>query len=565
MEACMEFFKGADISSLLELENHGVKFYTKEGIECEALELCQKNGINSIRIRIWNEPFRIKESGGYCDLEHTILIARRIKEKNLHFLLDFHYSDFWADPGKQEKPAAWKHLNQEELVQAVYDYTRKVLERLREEHCMPDMVQIGNEIRSGMLFPDGEVPHYEQLAKLVNAGIQAVRDTDADIQVMIHLDQGGKFYYLREWFDAMFAAGMQQFDMIGVSYYPFWHGTFTDLKNSLESLVERYELPVMVVETAHPWRRCQDGFVTEEQEKIAGFQAGIEEQCTVMKLLMNIVASVKNQMGLGVYYWEPLVLPVEGQGSWANNMGMLDLNGRELPALQEFRFERERLCSDHIVKIYHPEPIVIELGKKLKLPDKVKTLQYDGNCSSYLVRWEKFQPESCGTYEIKGYVEAIDKQTQLKVSVVEKLPKCINLIKNADFSHNEANWMLIKKQDHIQVEIHHDEEYLQVSSNQYFDFTVCQEVRIVQAGTYTLRVMYRGTNTTGVNVKVYGEQVSGDQIIRKDKIIYPRDDMWVQYDIEGIVLQEGTFTVGIEMNVPPVMGKIKKFQLYKID
>ena len=118
----MEFFKGVDISSLLELENNGLRLYTKEGKACEALELCRKNGINSIRIRIWNEPSRIKEAGGYCDLEHTVLIARRIKEKNFHFLLDFHYSDFWADPGKQEKPEAWKRLDKDELVQAVYDY-----------------------------------------------------------------------------------------------------------------------------------------------------------------------------------------------------------------------------------------------------------------------------------------------------------------------------------------------------------------------------------------------------------------------------------------------------------
>lgn len=560
----MEFFKGVDISSLLELENNGLRLYTKEGKACEALELCRKNGINSIRIRIWNEPSRIKEAGGYCDLEHTVLIARRIKEKNFHFLLDFHYSDFWADPGKQEKPEAWKRLDKDELVQAVYDYTREVLVRLKEEHCMPDMVQIGNEIRSGMLFPDGEVPNYEQLAKLVNAGIQAVRDTDADIKVMIHLDQGGKFYYLKNWFDAMFAAGMHPFDIIGVSYYPFWHGTFTDLKNSLESLVDRYSLPVMVVETAHPWRRCQDGFVTEEQEKIAGFQAGIEEQCTVMKLLMNIVASVKNQMGLGVYYWEPLVLPMEGQGSWANNMGMLDLNGRELPAFEEFRFTRDQVCPHDMVKIYHPEPIVTERGKTLELPQTVEVLRYDGCRDRYPVAWERFQPENCGVYELKGFIDAIARQTQLKISVVDRLPEHTNLIKNADFSQGEANWMLIKKQDNIQVEINHQEGYLQVSSDQNFVFYICQDVQICHKGIYAFRVMYRGTNTTGVRVRMYGEQVSGDSIVKEEKIIYPTDDKWMQYDIEGIALTEGTFTVGLEMNTPPVMGKIKGFQLYRI-
>lgn len=563
LENEMKFFKGVDISSLLELEENGLKLYTADGEACEALELCRQNGVNSIRLRIWNEPSRVKEARGYCDLEHTVLLGKRIKEKEFHFLLDFHYSDFWADPGNQKKPEAWRELHGEELEQAVYDYTKKVLECLREENCMPDMVQIGNEIRSGMLFPDGEVPQYQELANLVNAGIQAVRDVDAGIQVMIHLDQGGKYYYLKNWFDEMFAAGMQPIDVIGVSYYPFWHGTFSDLKQTLEALVERYKLPVMVVETAHPWRRCEDGFVTEEQEKIAGFQAGIEQQSTVMRLLMNIVASVENQMGQGVYYWEPLVVPMEGQGTWANNMGMLDEEGKELPAFQEFRFERKMLCQNNIAKIYYPEPMITELGQQMDLPETIEVLRYNGCCESYPVVWEKKSMQECGVYELDGCIKDLEKQVQLQITVVEKLPKRINLIKNADFSQGEANWMIIRKQESTQVEINREESYLQVNSEQNFVFYLCQDVQICQKGTYALRVMYRGTNTTDVRIKMYGEQVSGEAIAKKEKMIYPTDDRWMQYEIDDISLKEGIFTVGIEIQAPPVMGKIKGFELYK--
>ncbi|MBQ8625829.1 MAG: glycosyl hydrolase 53 family protein [Agathobacter sp.] len=509
----MKFYKGVDISSLLELEENGLKLYAEDGQECEALELCKQNGVNSVRLRIWNDPSQVPEARGYCDLEHTVLFAKRIKAQNMHFMLDFHYSDFWADPGKQRKPAAWEALSPEALVQAVYNYTKEVLERLTAEGCQPDMVQVGNEIRSGMLFPDGEVPHFDQLAKLVNAGIQAVRDVNPDIQVMIHLDQGGKYIFLKEWFDSIIEAGLQSFDVIGVSYYPFWHGTFMDLKHSLDALAERYKLPVIVVETAHPWRRCADGFVTEEQEKIAGFCAGVTEQGEVMKLVMNIVASVPNEMGCGVYYWEPLVVPMEGQGSWGNNMGVLNLDGKVLPGFKEFGFEREDYSIEYMEKVF------AELERKAKE----------------------------------------------EAEAMSRMPAGTNLVKNPTFAQGETNWMLIKKQESIQTEINCEEGYLQVSSNQNFDFCVCQDVHIHTAGKYALSVQYRGTNTTDVRVLFYGEQVCCDTKVRVEKNIYPTDDMWMRYDIEGVELQEGTLNIGVWMNTPPVMGKIKEFKLWRVE
>ena len=509
----MNFYKGVDISSLLELEDNGLKLYNVAGMEVDALDLCQENGVNSVRLRIWNEPSRVPEAKGYCDLEKTLIMAKRIKEKRMHFMLDFHYSDFWADPGKQRKPYAWEHLSPDELVQAVYDYTKEVLECLTKEGCQPDMVQVGNEIRSGMLFPDGEVPNFMQLAKLLNAGIQAVRDVNPKIRVMIHLDQGGKYVFLKEWFDSIMAAGLLPFDVIGVSFYPFWHGTFMDLKNSLEGLVERYKLPVIVVETAHPWRRSVDGFVTEEQERIAGFCAGVEEQGQVLKLLMNIVASVSNDMGCGVYYWEPLVVPMEGQSSWANNMGVLDLNGHVLPGFMQFGFERVDYSEGYMLSVFE---------------------------------------------ELKSKAKA-------EAEAMSRIPAGTNLVKNPSFKDGETNWMLIKKQDNIQTTVNSEEGYLEVHSNQNYDFCVCQDVYISQAGKYNISVLYRGTNTTDCKVMLYGEQICCDTRVRVEKIIYPTDDRWMRYDIEGVELQEGTLNIGVQLNTPPVLGRIKDFRLWKVE
>ena len=506
------FYKGVDISSLLEMENNGLKLYTEDGKECDALEMCKANGVNSIRLRIWNEPSNVPESGGYCDLEHTVVFAKRIKKENLHFLLDFHYSDFWADPGKQKKPKAWENLYGEELEQAVYEYTKMVLERLDREGCLPDMVQVGNEIRSGMLFPDGEVPAYGQLARLINAGIRAVREVSRQIQVMIHLDQGGRFHDLKEWFDQVMAAGLQEFDIIGISYYAFWHGTFEDVKNSMESLAARYHKPVIIAETAHPWRRCEDGFVTEEQEEIAGFCAGIEEQVQVMRLTMNIAASITDGMGQGVYYWEPLVLPIEGQGSWGNNMGMLSLDGKALPGFKEFQFERKDYNPEEIEIIYH------------------------------IQKEEDAKKEEARNAHIAAG----------------------NMVQNSDFAMEENSWKM-EKDSFVEMKFLKEESCLYIEAKQNFHFQITQNVPVLETGRYCMGVSYRGTNTTDVDVRFFEKQNTGMEDDRKEKRIYPTDDRWMVYELNDVLLTEGTVTLGIDIVSPPVMGKIKNFFLYKIE
>lgn len=189
----MDFIKGMDISGLPEMMDLGAVFYDEFENQRNIFELLQENDVNSIRLRIWNEPENVPESGGYCNLQRTIEMAKKAKKYGMSVFLDFHYSDFWADPGKQFKPKVWENLSFQDLKQAVYDFTREVLIKMKEEGVLPELVQIGNEIRSGMLFPEGEVPNFTQLAVLVNSGIQAVRDvaleSESEIKIVIHLDQ----------------------------------------------------------------------------------------------------------------------------------------------------------------------------------------------------------------------------------------------------------------------------------------------------------------------------------------------------------------------------------------
>ena len=240
---------GADISFLPELEDKGMKFSDK-GVTKDAIEILKDHGFNYVRLRIFNEP--ANDSGyspgkGFCDLQHTLKIAKRVKAAGMKLLLDFHYSDYWADPGKQYKPAAWRNLSFPALKQALYDYTKMVMESLKAQGTLPDMVQVGNEINHGILWPEGNVGNIDQTAQLLCAGTAAVKDVDPTVQMMLHVALGGQNDESVFFIDNMIARGVH-FDVIGESYYPRWHGTLSDLENNLNDLVRRYNKDIIVVE-----------------------------------------------------------------------------------------------------------------------------------------------------------------------------------------------------------------------------------------------------------------------------------------------------------------------------
>lgn len=502
----MNFLKGVDISSLPEHLDGNEVFYTADGRCVDAFELLAENNINSIRLRIWNEPKNMPESKGYCDLNYTIEMAKKVKEHKMHFMLDFHYSDYWADPGQQRKPKAWENLSYEELKDAVYQYTREVLDALDEVGCLPDIVQVGNEIRSGLLFPEGEVPHYNQIAGLLNAGIRAIREKSDSIQVMIHLDQGGRYVYLKEWFDAVFAEGLEPIDAIGISFYSFWHGTFMDLKNTMTQLIERYKVPVYVVETAHPWRQCEKEHISADLMKTAGLPAGIEEQKKSLELVMQIASCASGELPTGVYYWEPLCFPDKNYGSWDENMGMLDEHGKALCSFETFR---------------------------------------------------DFDPKNPPIADVDAYIESL-----YAVDESQLPPAGVNLIPNGDFKEGTNGWWVIKNPEEVIVKDEDEEIYVSCKSN--FTFKLFRDVHIQKAGKYCLSVDYRGTNTTGVQVELFLQAISYDKQEEFSKQIFPSDVRFVTHKIDEIELPAGQVQLGIRMQTPPVFGRIKNISLVEI-
>ena len=237
----MKFVKGMDLSTLLELEKCGAKYYV-DGNEMDILDIMKKYDVDTIRIRLWNDPW--SEDGasygaGENDLKTTLAIAKKVTDAGLGVLLNFHYSDFWADPGKQIKPKAWEGYTVEELEQAVYDFTVNTMKVFCDHGINTTMVQVGNELSNGLLWPEGKVPNYDNIARFVNAGIRGVRAVTPDVPVMIHLDNGGNNALYREWFDEFTKRG-EDFELIGLSYYPFWHGTLDMLTDNMNDIAKRY-------------------------------------------------------------------------------------------------------------------------------------------------------------------------------------------------------------------------------------------------------------------------------------------------------------------------------------
>lgn len=250
---------GADISFLPQLESRGMRFIDK-GIENDAIEILKDHGLNYIRLRVFVNPKNEKgysPNQGYCDLEHTLQMAKRIKEAGLNLLLDFHYSDTWADPQKQFKPLAWEGLEFEGLTSTLKEYTKSVLLKLKEQGTLPEMVQVGNEVNHGIVWPEGHISNLDNLAELLKAGTEAVREVDPEITVMMHLALGGQNEETVFWFDNMIARGVD-FDVIGLSYYPRWHCTLDDLNFNMHDLIERYQKDINVVEYSAFKRKIHD-------------------------------------------------------------------------------------------------------------------------------------------------------------------------------------------------------------------------------------------------------------------------------------------------------------------
>lgn len=363
-----DFIKGADISTLLEAEQHGAKFYNQNGQQQDAIAILKANGVNTVRLRLWVDPQDASGNtygGGSNNLENTIALAKRVKAQGLKLPLDFHYSDFWTDPGKQFKPKAWEKMDYPQLKTAIHDYTRDTIARFKKEGVLPDMVQIGNEINGGMLWPEGKSwgqggGEFDRLAGLLTAAIGGLKEnlTDGEqVKVMLHLAEGTKNDTFRWWFDEITRRNVP-FDIIGLSMYTYWNGPISALKANMDDISRRYNKDVIVVEAAYGYTldncdNAENSFQAKE-EKDGGYPGTVQGQYDYIHDLMQAVIDVPDHRGKGIFYWEPTWIAVPGttwatkagmkyihdewkEGNARENQALFDCQGKVLPSITVFK------------------------------------------------------------------------------------------------------------------------------------------------------------------------------------------------------------------------------------
>ncbi len=333
---------GADVSALERIEQAGGVF-RDAGQAGDALAILNAHGSSTFRLRLFVAPNDSEVQVN--DLPYTLRMAARAKAAGAKLLLDIHYSDTWADPAHQTTPAAWASLGIDSLERRVESYTDSVVAALRQAGALPDVVQIGNEIDCGMLWPLGRVggsydtpAQWTQLARLLNAAIRGVHDAlgpSDTVRIMLHYGQGANAAGTQWFFDNIAAYGVP-YDLIGLSYYPFWHGSMAALRGNLQATALRYGKDIIVAETSYPWRSGYwEGMVTDPAGMTwAATPAG---QASYLRALIDTVATIAGNHGAGVIWWYPEAIQVPGLFIWGGgSLALFDASGQVLPAASEF-------------------------------------------------------------------------------------------------------------------------------------------------------------------------------------------------------------------------------------
>ncbi|MBV8539408.1 MAG: glycosyl hydrolase 53 family protein [Pseudonocardiales bacterium] len=341
--------RGADLSFTLLEEEMGNGTSDNDGKE-PVERIIARHGANYVRLRVWVDPIP-----GWSDLESALVLARRAHEAGMRLLVDLHYSDTWADAANQIIPAAWRGQPLDTLVESLRTYTRDVVAAFTEQGTPVSMLQVGNEVTEGFLWPLGRIGRmdgepWSEFTTLLRAGIMGARTgtpNGQELAIVIHTDRGGDNAGARHFYDQLLEEDVH-FDVIGLSYYPFWHGRLADLQDNLIDLAARYDKDVLVVETAYPWtlesqRGKPSRFCTSEEQlpDLEEFPATPDGQAAYFEALRSCLQRVPDNRGLGFFVWEPAWL--DGVG-WEpglpnpyGNLTLFDDHGCALPALRALR------------------------------------------------------------------------------------------------------------------------------------------------------------------------------------------------------------------------------------
>jgi arabinogalactan endo-1,4-beta-galactosidase len=593
------FIMGADVSMLDQLERAGAVFSDQDGRKGDCLAILKAGGVNWIRLRIWNDPVNAADvvengrllskagdpvGGGNDDVVAYIRIAKRARKLGLKVMADFHYSDFWADPGKQTMPKAWVGLGLDDLKKALYRFTDASLKAMRAAGAMPDMVQIGNEVDNGFLWPVGKLyPSGDEKVGGMNAFIallkeasRAVRANDPNakarpgsaayarrIKIVIHLSSGGDQALYRKTFDPIVAAGVD-FDVIGLSFYPYWAGTISDLSGNMAMLASRYGKEMIVAEIAYAWTTDDaDGFPNAfgpGLDRRGGYKATPQGQASAIGDIIAAAAGAPDGKCIGVFYWEPDWIPFPGVGwrtgdgnNW-ENQALFDFTGRALPSLKVFKLVAAP-GEPPDISIVSVEDVQLKIpaGGVLALPQTIRATYSDDSYRLTQVKWEKPDPSvlnQVGQIEVPGTVFGYKGTVKATVDIVANA----NLIPDASFESGklDPDWVLagdgVKAAAPVEKNpgnAHSGDYSFKYWLDKPFQFTLTRRFTGLKDGKYTFRAWAMGGGGEK-DYYLFARGYGGPDLAAK--IVNTGWQKWKLYEIKGIPVFGGACDIGLSID-----------------
>lgn len=583
-----EFILGMDASSVLAQEASGVKYYNFEGQEQDVFRTLAESGVNYIRVRIWNHPFDKNGNGyggGNCDIDTAVEIGKRATRYGMKLLVNFHYSDFWADPAKQMVPLAWKDMTIEEKTTALYDYTKDSLKKLKNAGVNVGMVQIGNETNGAFC---GEKIWFN-MQYLFQAGSKAVREEFPDALVALHFANPEKATNYADYAKKLDYYKVD-YDVFASSYYPYWHGTLENLSNVLTQVNQTYGKKVMVMETSYAYSDLDTDFTGNTISSASAvdkpYPFTVQGQANLVRDVIDTVAKIPG--GIGVVYWEGTWITV-GQNSWdenhaiwekygsgwassyaavydpddagkyyggcaVENQAMFDPSGKPLDSLRVFNLVRYGNTVPLKADALEDAVLSFDIGKPIILPKTVNAVMNDGSLQPVDVTWDitdaKLAEMAAGgeaKYEVTGTADSMKARAFITISK-------FNYAKNYSFEDGElTGWTLtdLGKADELHVEDKLTDSltgryhmHFWSAAQNSVHFTLEQALTGLAAGTYQYSISIMGGDSGASDIYAY-VKINGE-IVHRQTLAITSYGAWDTAKISGITCKEGdSVSIGI--------------------
>ena len=582
-----DFIMGVDASSVIAEEDSGVKYYNFAGEEQDVFATLAESGVTHIRVRVWNNPYDSEGhgyGGGNNDIEKAVKIGERATKYGMKLIVDFHYSDFWADPAKQMVPLEWADMEIEEKSDALYNYTKSCLEKLNDAKVAVGMVQLGNETNGAMC---GETTWFN-IQSLMQAGSRAVRECCPDALVAVHFANPEKsgayadFAWRLDYYSV-------DYDVFASSYYPYWHGTLENLSEVLTEIAETYDKKVMVMETSYAYTADDTDFagntIGEGGTVTKNYPYTVQGQANEVRDVIDTVAHIKN--GIGVVYWEGTWISVGGSSweenaakwekygsGWASkyasdydpndagkyyggcavdNQALFDAAGHPLPSLQIFNLVRYGNEVPIVPEAAEDVTLMVDLNGKIELPETVNAIMNDGTKQEIPVEWNisddrinTMYSGGVATYDIDG--KAGDLVAHCYVNMIE-----FNFLENYSFEDGETGWDItdLKKADELYVEDKVTDSltgtkhmHFWSAASDSVEFTLEQTVDDLPAGKYKYSVSIMGGDAGESDIYSY-VKIDGE-IVDRGTLEITSYGEWHTATVKDISVSEGQkVTVGI--------------------